>query len=123
MKRLALLTIILSVIFLYVPLSTYANAEEQSTGAKIGSKFSRGVVNTAFGLVVDWPKTIYYDTKKKGPAYGLTIGLFKGIGVGVGRTLIGAYELVTFPLPYPEDYTPILSPDYPFQPGETTRRE
>ncbi|MBI5286475.1 MAG: exosortase system-associated protein, TIGR04073 family [Deltaproteobacteria bacterium] len=120
MKRLALLIVFLTGLFFFGSMSdVYAQAGEESTGAKIGLKFARGVVNTGLGLVIDWPKTIYYDTKKEGPAYGFTVGLFKGIGVGLGRTLVGVYELVTFPVPYPEDYKPILTPDFPFQPGET----
>ena len=53
-----------------------------------------------------------------GALYGFTLGLFKGIGLGVIRTVVGGYELLTFPIPA-NDYEPVVLPAYPFEPGPT----
>jgi hypothetical protein len=43
------------------------------------------------------------------------------MGLGVGRTLVGVYELVTFPLPNGSDYAPVLEPGTPFSAERTER--
>lgn len=53
-----------------------------------------------------------------GAFYGFTVGLVKGIGLGAVRTAVGAYELLTFPIPA-NDYEPVVLPAYPFEPGPT----
>ena len=82
-------------------------------------KAVRGIANTGLGVVVELPKTVYYDTLEDGPLYGLTVGVLEGLSWGVARTLVGVYEVVTFPFPAPEGYRPILTPAYPYQPGKT----
>ena len=43
----------------------------------------------------------------------LTVGLFKGIFDFGKRAVVGVYEIVTFPIPIPADYKPILTdPEY-----------
>ena len=41
---------------------------------------------------------------------GLTVGLARGIGWGVYRTLVGVYEIMTFPIPAPAGYEAITDP-------------
>lgn len=101
---------------LVLPMSA---AAQDDTAAKIGLKAFRGVSNTVLGLVTDIPRTMYYDSLAEGPGFGLTVGFFEGIAFGVGRTLVGVYELVTFPVPFPADYQPILAPGDPFGEGKT----
>ena len=31
----------------------------------------------------------------------------------IGRELVGVYEIVTFPLPLPRGYKPIMKPEWP----------
>ena len=70
-------------------------------------KLGRGASNLfcGFGEV---PLTIqqHYSTTDTGGSFltGAAVGLFKG----AVRTLVGAYEVVTFFIPYPEHYAPIL---------------
>ena len=99
-------------------LGTAAFAEELMPPAA-AEKAVRGLANAGLGLGVELPKTIYYDTLEDGPLYGLTVGVLEGLSWGIARTLVGVYEVVTFPFPAPEGYRPIFTPAYPYQPGKT----
>jgi putative exosortase-associated protein (TIGR04073 family) len=98
---------------------TVAAQEGGDTASKIGLKAFRGVSNTVLGLVTEIPRTMYYDSRTDGPTYGLTVGFLEGIALGLGRTAVGVFELVTFPIPFPRDYEPILNPGDPFGEGKS----
>ncbi len=91
----------------------------ESTAERIALKAARGVDNTVLGLVTEWPKTVYYQSQHHGIPYGATVGVGQGLAVGLTRTGVGLYELVTFPVPVPANYQPILSPAFSLQPEET----
>ncbi len=82
-------------------------------------KAVRGLASTGLGVLVEVPKTVYYDTLEDGPLYGLTVGVLEGLSWGIARTLVGVYEVVTFPFPIPEGYRPIYKPSYPYESGRT----
>jgi putative exosortase-associated protein (TIGR04073 family) len=90
-----------------------------STAERIALKAARGVDNTLLGLVAELPKTMYYQSQEHGLPYGMTVGAFQGIAVGLTRTGVGLYELATFPVPVPPGYQPILSPQFSLEPQET----
>ena len=96
-----------------------AAAAEEVVPPAAAEKAVRGIANAGLGVVVELPKTVYYDTLEDGPLYGLTVGVLEGLSWGIARTLVGIYEVVTFPFPAPEGYRPILTPAYPYQPGKT----
>lgn len=96
-----------------------AATEDGAAGA--WEKAGRGFGNLTLGFLVEWPKTVVLESEAHGPAFGLTVGLIKGMGLGVGRTLVGVYELVTFPLPNGSDYAPVLEPGTPFSAKRTER--
>ncbi len=77
------------------------------------TKLGRGVANTLTGWV-EIPKNIYSTSVEDNAFSGLTLGLAKGIGMTFVRTGTGIYEVVTFPAPLPEDYKPVLEPEYVF---------
>ena len=83
-------------------------------------KLGRGVANLLCGWM-ELPLNIQkrYSTSDTGASFftGIAYGLFKGIV----RTGVGAYETVTFFLPYPEDFAPILPTLEYFQKG--TKRQ
>ena len=73
-----------------------------------GEKLARGVVNATTGWV-EVPKETARGAQEAGPP-GLIWGLFKGVALGVTRTVVGGVEIGTFMLPIPNGYEPILKP-------------
>jgi putative exosortase-associated protein (TIGR04073 family) len=80
-------------------------------------KLGRGLANTVTG-VVEIPKKIYLISKNDNPLLGFTWGWIKGTAVGLLRTAAGVYETVTFPIPAPADYEPIINPEFVFEEWE-----
>ena len=77
------------------------------------TKLGRGVANTLTGWV-EIPENIYKTSVDENAFAGVTLGLAKGAGMTIVRTGAGIYEITTFPFPLPEDYKPILEPEYVF---------
>lgn len=77
----------------------------------MSEKLVRGVVNVATGWL-EFPRQISNTYKREGAVKGIFIGPLKGIGMTIVRTVTGAAEVVTFPLPYPGEYDPYLHPVY-----------
>lgn len=46
---------------------------------------------------------------ENGTGWAATVGLTKGILMSAARLLTGVYETVTFPLPLPAEYKPIMT--------------
>ena len=60
-------------------------------------------------------KGLETGTKEDGIVGGLTWGIGQGVVDFVKRIAVGAYEVVTFPIPLPKHYSPILTdPEYFF---------
>jgi putative exosortase-associated protein (TIGR04073 family) len=76
-------------------------------------KLGRGLGNILTGWV-ELPKNIYDTSVEENVLAGLTIGLAKGVGMTVVRTGAGVYETATFPFPLPEDYEPLVEPEFVF---------
>ena len=105
MKYKGLIIAVVMVMVLAVATSSYA----QDPAKKLG----RGLANILTGWI-ELPKNIYDVSVEDNPLAGLTIGLAKGIGMTIVRTGAGIYEVVTFPFPIPEDYGPVLEPEFVF---------
>lgn len=84
---------------------------EQDTGRLVATKLFRGIVNAASGWM-EIPKQMIQTSQESGAAKGWTWGFAKGIGYAVARSVIGAYEIVTFPIPVPEEYRAVMHPEY-----------
>ncbi len=83
-----------------------------SVATRIALKATRGVENTTLGFVTEVPKTIYYDSIDHGIPYGASVGAVRGVAMGAVRTLVGVYEVSTFPVPVPPGYKAVLHPEY-----------
>jgi len=95
----------------FILLIPMAQAQEKS------KKLFRGVTNLMTGWV-ELPKNIYDTTIEESISKGVTVGLVEGLGMAIVRTGCGVYETVTFPFPIPEDYKPILEPEFVFETQE-----
>jgi putative exosortase-associated protein (TIGR04073 family) len=78
-------------------------------------KLGRGACN-----MVTFPFELFNQVSKvnttDGPMAAWTWGLVKGVGMTGFRALVGVYEVVTFPMPIPEGYKPILTdPEFFFE--------
>ncbi len=66
-------------------------------------KAGRGLVNLLTGWI-ELPKNIHLGTQEENPIIGIGLGLVKGTGLMLTRLAFGAYETVTFLIPYPPAY-------------------
>lgn len=83
-------------------------------------KLGRGASNFLGGWL-EIPLNIQTHHSNSDTAGSLFTGLAHGVLKGLVRTGVGAYEMVTFFLPYPENFAPIL-PTLPYY-RQTGRRE
>jgi putative exosortase-associated protein (TIGR04073 family) len=88
---------------------TVADAMAGSAARKAG----RGLAAMTTGFL-EVPGNMLAETRRRGPAYGVTLGFVKGLGGIVVRELVGVYEFVTAPIEVPEDYRPLITPEYPW---------
>lgn len=85
---------------------------ENSAFGKMQDKLGRGIANILTG-VVEVPKNISREWRKSDPITGLIVGGVKGVGYFGTRVVVGAYETVTFPIPVPANYEPLMFPPTP----------
>ena len=105
-----LLGLVLLAIFI-VPL-THANNDQAPSGQNALRKLGRGFANLLFGIV-EVPNQYTKAVAEHGGASGVTYGVPKGIVRWFARELTGVYEIVTFPVPYPKGYKPVMRPEFP----------
>ncbi len=101
MRKIFLLSLAMLLIF-NLALSGYALAQDPL------KKLGRGISNFTLGWVEIF--TTVEDTgKSDGIVAAATYGLLKGFAKGIFRMAVGAYETLSFPVPVPKDYKPILT--------------
>jgi putative exosortase-associated protein (TIGR04073 family) len=101
----------LMIVFLFsFSASAYAVNEVESPGTP-GRKIQRGFTNIVlFPLDIAAELSKERNTDHAIPSWATAIG--RGSCYGVGRVLVGAYEMVTFFIPAPKNYEPILYPEF-----------
>ena len=115
MNRMHVWTVALVVAFATIlPMADMVQADERPTlSGLISQKFIRGVVNLSTGWV-EVPRQIYTVGTNEGWVRGVLRGPFDGIGMFFARTVAGAVEMATFPVPLPT-YQPMLTPTYAWE--------
>lgn len=76
-------------------------------------KLGRGITNTATGWL-EIPREIGRSVEKSGDIAGIFVGPLKGVFKGLGRTTAGIYDIITFLIPLPRRYEPLIEPEYVF---------
>ncbi len=95
-----------------------SSAADLTAPGTMTRKLQRGFVNIALSPMEignEIVKTQPYDTAL--PTWAA--GIIKGSFMTVSRALVGAYEIVTAPIPVPQDYAPVLYPEFPWEPSKT----
>lgn len=90
-------------------LTTPALAVEQSAARKVG----RGLAALTTGFL-EVPGNVVKLTRERNAIWGFTLGIAIGAGKMVPRYLVGVYEFLSAPLPYPARFQPILEPEFPW---------
>ncbi|MCX5678475.1 MAG: exosortase system-associated protein, TIGR04073 family [Candidatus Omnitrophica bacterium] len=70
-------------------------------------KLGRGLAN-CLTFPIEIPNRISDVNNSDGPMAAVTYGLVKGTVMSLFRAMIGAYEVLTFPIPFPGGYRPII---------------
>lgn len=109
-KRILAAIVMLASVFAALP-AFASDAGDYVAGS--GTKLGRGVVNGATGWAEVPKQTVIGG--QDGGATGVVGGFFKGIGMGVARTAVGAYEIATFWAPVPERFEPVMKPATVFE--------
>ena len=66
-------------------------------------KLGRGVTNV-LTCWIELPKNFHLGMQETNPVLGVGGGLIKGVGLAATRLIVGAYETVSFPVPFPAAY-------------------
>ena len=102
MKKLFKSLLVVSVLFFF----SSQVAMAQSYPFASGEKFVGGLTNVVTGIA-ELPKNMIIATEENGLPYGMTVGFATGIMHTVGRTLVGALDLVTFMIPTGSSVAPL----------------
>jgi len=78
---------------------------------KMVTKLGRGFVN-CLTFLVEIPKQMVLTGREQGFWTAISLGLAKGIGMAIVRLGAGLWEIAFFLSPWPDDYKPILDPEY-----------
>lgn len=100
-----------AVVFFTV-MTVHAEVDQPPRGQNALRKLGRGCSNLLFG-VVEVPNQITKVTSDQGGGAGCTYGVGKGLSRWVAREFVGVYEIVTFPVPMPHGYKPVMQPEFP----------
>lgn len=99
---------IIRIFLLFATLALFSSsAIANNYSTKVGEKLGTGIANAVTGFV-EIPKTMIITGRRHGATYGMTAGLFTGLFHSIGRSLSGALDIATFPVPT----TPIVQPTY-----------
>ncbi len=79
-------------------------------------QLGRGITNVLTG-VFEVPKSMHYVNQQEGGFAAVTYGLFQGLYRFATREVVGAVEVITFPM----GWEPIIEPEFPFEPGTATK--
>ena len=89
-KRLIIATVLICLMAVPAVQASYTDS--------VAQKFSRGIGNVLYSPL-EIPFQVSQEIATDDYVYAIPKGVFKGLVYAVGRLLVGAYEVVTFPIP------------------------
>jgi len=110
MKRIIITTVMLTLMLNHAFSFCFATEDESDSGGKNNAirKLFRGVCNVGT-CYLEVPAQMGKMNEESGPIAAGSLGLFQGIFSTCVRIVVGAYEITTFPIPFPPGYKPILN--------------
>lgn len=90
----------------------HAGTDDAPKGHNPLRKLGRGFANVIFGFI-EIPNQYTKAVSEHGGGAGIAYGIPKGFVRWIGRELTGVYEIVTFVIPAPKGYQPIMKPEFP----------
>lgn len=100
--------------FFAAPAAWAQSSHQGEYPERVGRKLGRGISNTALGWV-ELPAGIQQIGEQHGVGAAATWGILHGAGRTVQRTAVGIFELLTFPFGVPQDFEPLIEPEFPLQ--------
>jgi putative exosortase-associated protein (TIGR04073 family) len=113
MKKVLLLSALLSAFVVMGPGPATADQLPEMIAEKMAIKFTRGITNTVTSFV-EFPKQTILTVRDMGPA-GVIIGPIKGVGMTFYRGVVGVAETIFCMVPQPGYYDPMIDPAYVWQ--------
>lgn len=80
-------------------------------------KLGRGLANVATAPL-ELIRTPYFVEQRDGGLASITVGIVQGVGAVVIRELAGIVETVTFPIPLPKRFAPLIEPEFVYAHGD-----
>lgn len=87
----------------------FAAPQMEETGTPL-RKLQRGVINIVLSPI-EISHELHVEKRKNEYLPSWVTGLGRGTAYMVGRALSGVYDLVTFPIPVPAGYEPLVYPE------------
>jgi len=106
MKRLVLLVV------LGLAAPALAGTDDAPAHHNALRKLGRGCANVLFGFI-EIPNQYTKAVSEHGGSAGITYGVPKGFARWIAREFVGVYEIITFPIPAPQGYRPVMEPEWP----------
>ena len=88
-----------------------AEIEPEGTALR---KLQRGFLNITLSPIEISNELAKEKTRDTFPPSWM-LGFARGTFFMLGRAVTGVYEIITFPMPLPSGYAPILQPEFPWQ--------
>ena len=101
----------LPIILLFFLCSPVAYGAENTSAGTPARKLQRGIANV-FLSPIELAEQISTEEKHSKLEPTWLFGGIRGVYYGAGRILIGVYEILTFPIPVPSNYGPLLEPEF-----------
>lgn len=103
---------VLFILFLLFSSSAFS-AEMEPAGTPL-RKLQRGFLNIALSPM-EISHEIRRDKKREDFIPGWVTGLGRGVSFAAGRALVGAYEMLSFPIALPAAYEPVVLPEFAWE--------